>query len=91
MTEDLSPIAREKLSKLILDVKDAATKLESLSTQPLPTEELVALGQLNARLAIYLQDIVLMLAETSPLNIQATMEFIELVEHCVEQINQIEI
>jgi hypothetical protein len=91
MTEDLSPIAREKLSKLIFELNDAATKLNALATKKLPKEDLVALGGLNDRVAVYLQDILLMLADTSPLHIEAVMEFIELVENCVDQIGQIEV
>ncbi|WP_274644614.1 hypothetical protein [Pseudomonas serbica] len=90
MTEDLSPIAREKLTKLILELNDAATKLNTLSMKKLPKEDLVALGGLNDRVAVYLQDIVLMLADTSPLHIEAVMEFIGVVENCVDQIAQIE-
>lgn len=90
MTEDLSPIAREKLSKLILDLNDVATKLNELSTKKLPKEDLVALGGLNDRAAVYLQDIVLMLADTSPLHIEAVMEFIGVVEHFIAQVDDIE-
>lgn len=91
MSEDYSSIAREKLSNLVQDLNAAASKLELLSTKTLPQDELLALSQLSDRVAIYLQDIVLMLADDSQLHIESVLEFVGLVEHCVEQISQIEV
>lgn len=91
MSEDYSAIAREKLSNLVQDLNSAASKLELLSTKTLPQDELLALSQLSDRVAIYLQDIVLMLADDSQLHIESVLEFVGLVEHCVEQIAQIEV
>ena len=89
MTQNMNPIAREKLTKLVPVLNAAASKLESLSKTELPKEELVALGQLNDRVAVYLQEIVMMLADDSPLQIDAVVEFIEVVEFCANQIEQI--
>lgn len=89
MTENMTPIAREKLTKLVPVLQEAATKLERLSKTELPQEELVALGQLNDRVAVYLQEIVLLLADDSPLQIEAVVEFIEVVEYCAQQIELI--
>lgn len=89
MTQNMNPIAREKLAKLVPVLKEAASKLERLSKTELPKEELVALGQLNDRVAVYLQEIVMMLADDSPLQIDAVVEFIEVVEFCADQIEQI--
>lgn len=91
MSEDYSAIAREKLSNLVQDLNSAASKLELLSTKTLPQDELLALSQLSDRVAIYLQDIVLMLADDSQLHIESVLGFVGLVEHCVEQIAQIEV
>lgn len=85
----MNPIAREKLTMLVPVLKEAASKLERLSKIDLSKEELLALGRLNDRVAVYLQEIVLMLADDSDLQIDAVVEFIEMVEFCADQIAKI--
>jgi hypothetical protein len=89
MSEDKNVIARQKLVHLTNDLNRAATKIGHLAAQNQPEEDLVALGSLNDRAAIYLQDIILMVADTRDLDIAAVVEFVDLVESFVAEIDNI--
>jgi hypothetical protein len=89
MSENKSVIAREKLARLTADLKRAAEKLGVLAQGNLPEEDLLAIGALNDRVAVYLQDIILMVVDTRDLDIDAVVEFVDLVEHFVAEIDGI--
>jgi hypothetical protein len=89
MSENKSVIAREKLAKLTGEIKRAAEKLGELARGDLPEDDLLALGALNDRAAIYLQDIILMVVDTRDLDIDAVVEFVDLVEKFVAEIDGI--
>jgi hypothetical protein len=89
MSEDKNVIAKQKLIQLTNDLNRAATKIGHLAAQSQPEEDLVALGSLNDRAALYLQDIILMVADTRDLDIAAVVEFVDLVESFVAEIDKI--
>lgn len=89
MSENKSVIAREKLASLTADLKRAAEKLGVLAEGDLPEEDLLAIGALNDRAAVYLQDIILMVVDTRDLDIDAVVEFVDLVENYVAEIDRI--
>lgn len=89
MSDNKSVIAREKLASLTADLKRTAEKLGVLAQGDLPEEDLVAIGALNDRAAVYLQDIILMVVDTRDLDIEAVVEFVDLVESYVAEIDRI--
>lgn len=89
MSDNKSVIAREKLASLTADLKRAAEKLGVLAQGDLPEEDLVAIAALNDRAAVYLQDIILMVVDTRDLDIDAVVEFVDLVENYVTEIDRI--
>jgi hypothetical protein len=89
MTEDKSGIAREKLALLTTELKRSADKIAELAQSELSQDDQDALGALNDRVALYLQDIILMVSDDRALDIPAVIEFIDLVEHFVNEVDNI--
>lgn len=89
MSEDKSNMAKEKLAMLTVDLNRVAKKLgELVKTNP-DLEDQIALGALNDRAALYLQDIILMVADDRDLDVPLVIEFIDLVENFVFEIDEI--
>lgn len=89
MSEDKSNMAKEKLAMLTVDLKRSAIKIgELVKTNP-DLDDQLALGALNDRAALYLQDIILMVADDRDLDVPLVIEFIDLVEQFVAEIDGI--
>lgn len=89
MSEDKSNMAKEKLAMLTVDLKRSAMKIgELVKTNP-DLDDQLALGALNDRAALYLQDIILMVADDRDLDVPLVIEFIDLVEQFVAEIDSI--
>ncbi len=86
---DKSILAREKLELLTSGLHDAAAKLNALSKHDLPHDELLALYEMNARVALYLNEIVLLLGQAGDLHLPSTLEFIDQVEYFVGEVDAI--
>jgi hypothetical protein len=89
MSEDKSNIAKEKLAKMIDELRRAAQKIGELAKTNPDQDDQLALGVLNDKAALYLQDILLMVADDRNLDIPTVIEFIDLVEHFVAQVDEI--
>lgn len=89
MSEEKSNIAKEKLAKLVIDLRRAAEKLGDLAKTNTEAEDQLALGVLNDKAALYLQDVILMVADDRELDVAMVVEFVDLVENFVSEIDGI--
>ncbi len=89
MSKDLSGVAKEKLSKLVFDLERTIKKISELIEITSDNDDLFALGALNDRAALYLQDILLIMLDERPMNIDAVIELIDLAEHFIDQVDSI--
>lgn len=89
MSEDKSNMAKEKLARLTADLNRAAKKIGDLAKTNPDVDDQIALGALNDRAALYLQDIILMVADDRELDVPMAIEFIDLVEHFVAEVDAI--
>lgn len=89
MSENKSNIAKEKLAMLTGDLRRAAKKIGELASTHQELDDQIALGALNDRAALYLQDIILMVADDRDLDVPLVIEFIDLVEKFVTEIDGI--
>ena len=89
MSEDKSNMAKEKLAKLTVDLNRSAKKIGELVKSNPDLDDQLALGALNDRAALYLQDIILMVADDRELDVPIIIEFIDLVENFVSEIDNI--
>lgn len=89
MSEEKSNMAKEKLAMLTVELNRTAKKIgELVKTNP-DLDDQLALGALNDRAALYLQDIILMVADDRDLDVPLVIEFIDLVENFVAEIDAI--
>lgn len=89
MSEDKSNMAKEKLALLTVELNRTAKKIGELAKANPDLDDQLALGALNDRAALYLQDIILMVADDRELDVPLVIEFIDLVEKFVAEIDAI--
>ena len=89
MSDDKNLAAKEKLAFLAGEIERVAIKIGHLITTHEDPDDLKALAKLNDRAALYLQDIALLISDERELDIPTMLDFIDLVEHYVDQIDSI--
>lgn len=89
MSDDKNLAVKEKLAFLMVEIERASKKIGVLIASHNDPEDIKALAKLNDRTALYAQDIAIMLMEEREFDIPSIIEFFDLVEHFVEQIDSI--
>lgn len=89
MSQEMSNIAKEKLAALTADLKRAAVKIGQLAKENPDQEDQIALGILNDKVALYLQDVILMVADDRELDVPVVIEYVDLIEKVVSEIDSI--
>lgn len=89
MSQEMSNIAKEKLAALTADLKRAAVKIGQLAKENPDQEDQIALGILNDKVALYLQDVILMVADDRELDVPVVIEYVDLIEKVVAEIDSI--
>lgn len=83
-------LIRKKLSGLVHSLKEATDLLVILSRKRLSTDDMRAVGELNDRCALYLQEIMLLLSKDQSYNVVSTLDFVDQVEYLVHEIKSID-